>query len=702
MKKNIGKIIEIILLVAGILLTVAIVIAIPLKSYHEYEDYLAKLLEASKPEPKPVLESLSVQLKDGVNYFKNDLANPKASDFVVKANYTLDGVPYSEDVPENKFEITVAPDFYAVGGDVKITYKGKTEVFVVELIPVKIETLSITQNPYTVMYQIGATFDVNGLIISAVYNDGSTKVISAEKYEVDTQTQLTPADSSVIVGYTEGGETKTVAVPIRVVEVLDNGAVTKLILAGDAFVAAGDKLSNAQMEINAVYESGNRLPLDRAEYTVSGGNTVAMLGRAYTVSVSYVENAEISISTGVIVRATVQGESATIVGGKTNQEAEYAVVDGTIVSLGKNTVFAGDFAKSVFNGNEGSVTFKLISESDIVGNFSIRCANSYCCYANGLDASGGYVMQPLQINTVLDMFVNGKQVAIPDTVVLKGSGPSTNMAALYNIYYEVLFENIVLEPGENTIKLQFKHSTTGATNVWGESPSSLNIDCVSFEAVGNEIPDDLVIERISISPNFNVQVNQRFDLIKPTVYTVLADGARVRADQSLFNFTVSGGAEGAVRIEYGKYTITATLKSNPSVSASIEIESIGVKVLNARLEQEGDKVYYVFSGIQYGCTAEDLQFFNESTVYDLITEINGQEIMFKIDVTLLPVGTKIYPHLNVRGVNYFNGANANGDIMGYDLVFTNNQQITLNGQVYKIVRDYSMPTLEISAAPTNE
>ena len=702
MKKKIAKIIELVLLLAGILATVAVVIAIPLKSYKEYAKYFAWIEEMNKPESKPVLESLSIELKDGVKYFQNDLADPKASDFIVKANYTLDGESYSEDVPENKFDITVAPDFYAVGGDVKITYKGKTEVFTVELIPVKIETLSIAQNPYTVTYQIGATFDVNGLIINAVYNDGSTKVIPTEKYEVDTQTQLALANSSVTVGYTEGGETKTVAVPIRVVEVLDNGAVTKLILAGDAFVAAGDKLSNAQMEINAVYESGNRLPLDRAEYTVSGGNTVAMLGRAYTVSVSYIENAEISISTGVIVRATVQGENATIVGGKTKQEAEYAVVDGTIVSLGKNTVFAGDFAKTVFNGNEGSVTFTLISESDIVGNFSIRCANSYCCYANGTDASGGYVMKPLQINTILDMFVNGKAVAIPDTVVLKGSGPSSNMAALYNIYYEVLFENIALEPGENTIKLKFKHSSAGATNVWGESPSTMNIDCVSFEAVGVEIPDNLVIEKIAISPNYQIKVNQRFDLIKPTVYTVLADGTRVRADQSLFEFAVSGGEEGDIRVTYGKYTITATLKSNPSVSTSMEFESIGVKILEASVEQEGDKVYYVFKGTYYGCTAEDLQFFDNSTVYDLITEMTGREIVLKIDVTLLPAGTRIYPHLNVRGVNYYNGENENGDIMGYDLAFTNHQQITFNGQIYEIVRDYSMPSLKITAAPANE
>ena len=66
------------------------------------------------------------------------------------------------------------------------------------------------------------------------------------------------------------------------------------------------------------------------------------------------------------------------------------------------------------------------------------------------------------------------------------------------------------------------------------------------------------------------------------------------------------------------------------------------------------------------------------------------------------MGTKIYPHLNVRGVNYYNGENENGDIMGYDLAFTNHQQITFNGQIYEIVRDYSMPSLKITAAPTNE
>lgn len=696
-KKNIGKIIEIILLVAGILLTVAIVIAIPLKSYHDYEDYLAKLLEASKPEPKSVLESISVELKEGVKYFKNDLADPKPTDFIVTAHYKIDGEAYSEVVEDGKFSVSVPNDFYSVGGEISVTYKKMTVTFRVELVPVTLESLTVVKNPYKVRYQTGTSFDAEGMVLCAVYNDGSTKTIPAEKYVVDTK-ELTPADESVTVSYTEGETTKTVAVPISVSDVLHDGAVVAMLLGSDAIVQSGSKLSDTDMEISVIYESGNRRRLTQEEYTVSGGNTVAQLGRAYNITVTYNEDSAISLATGVIVRTTVQGEDGVIVGGKRNQEAEYAVVDGTIVSQGKNTGFAGDFSKSVFNGSEGSVTFQLTSESEVVGNFTMRCANSYCCYANGVDAAAGYVMKPLQINTIMDLIVNGQEVAIPDSLVLKGSGPHGSFAPLYNIYYDVVFENIALEPGENTIKVKFKYSTNGAANVWGQSPSTLNIDCISFDAVGNEIPDDFVIERIEISSNYQVKVNQRFDLIKPSVYALLEDGTRIRADQSLFDFEVTGGEEGAVRVTYGKYTITAILKSNPSVRASREIESIGVKIFNVSLEQEDDKVYYVFRGTQYGCTAEDLQFFDGTTVYDLITEINGGEIVFKIDVTLLPAGVKIYPHLKVRGVNYFNGENENGDIMGYELVFTNHQQVTLNGQVYELVRDYSMPSLKITAA----
>ncbi len=700
--KIVKRIIEVLLLTAGICAAIAVMVFIPYKSYNEYKDYLAWVAEVSKPEPKPVLESITATLKDGVQYFKNDLAEPKASDFVVTANYTLDGVPYTEEIAENKFSVTTANNFYAVGGDVTVSYKNQTVVVNIELIPVKIESISIEQNPYTVKYQTGSSFNADGMVLKAVYNDGSTKIIPAEKYVVDTQKQLTPADSSVFVSYTEGGETISVAVPIGVVDVLNNGSVVSLVLAGDAIVQSESKLSTTSMDINAIYESGNRLPLDASEYTISGGNTVAKFGKAYTVTVSYNENPAISLSTDVIVRTTIQAEKGTIVGGSSKTETEYAVVDGVIQNLGTSVTFAGDFTKPIKNGKEGSLSFTINSETMVVGNITMRCGNSYCCYANGTNASGGYVMQPLQINTILDLTINGKEVAIPDSVVLKGCGPYKDYAPLYGIYYEFTFEDVELDAGANIVKITFKNSTVGAANLWGESPSTLNIDYVNFDTVGNEIPENYTVEALEFSPNYTMTYNQLFTSVKPTMVGVLSNGTKILLPNNLLNIQVEGATPGESRVSYGKYTITASLKSNPEITATMEYEFFGVRILKAGIEVENDRVYYVFSGVSYGYVAEDFKFVGEENkIYEMIMSIDGTNLSFKIDVTDLAPDTIVYPHLFIQEIPYNNGSNSNGDILGQGLTFKDGLTVTHNGTIYKIERMYSMPNLHVYDEETN-
>ena len=699
MKRNTGKIIETIILIAGILITLAVVVAIPLKSYYEHKAYRDRLIELSKPEPKPILESLSIELKEGVKYFKNDLAEPKAEDFKVVAHYTLEGEPYSEEIEPGKFKISTQNDFYSVGGDINVTYKNKTEVITIELIPVKLESITVSQNPFKVRYQTGTTFDAEGMVITAVYNDGSTKTVPAEKYVVDTTKQLALSDNAVTVSYTEGGETKTAAVSISVSDVLNDGAVVSLVLTGDAIVQSGSKLSETDMEVNAIYESGNRKRLGKEEYSISSGNTVAKLGKAYQISVTYNENPSLSFKTDVIVRSTVQAESAVIVGGTSKTETEYAVVDGVITNLNKNISFAGNFGGTVLNGGEGSITLTVTAETSVVGNITMRCGNSYCCFVNGVDKNDGYRMLPLQINTILDLTVNGKEIQIPDTVVLKGTDTHKDYAPLYGIYYEFTFENIALDPGANTIKIKFKPSTASAMTCWGESPSTLNVDYFNFDTRGADIPDDFVIEQVELSPNYTVAAGIKISKINPPVIATLANGMKVMVPTELFDITVSGGDVGSTATKYGDiFTVTATLKSNPAVTTTKEFGIEGIRILNAGVEQEGDKVYYVFSGVSYGYVAEDLTFFNEANIYDLITEFDGNKITFKIDVTLFTSCT-IYPHLKVKGVNYYNGgANNNGDIRGNGIKFTVGQSVTFNGQVYKIVDAWSMPALEISQA----
>ena len=72
-----GKIIEILVLLAGLLITAAIVVYIPFKSYTEHKDYLAQMeqqmQENAQAAIKPKLESLTVELKEGVVYYADAL-----------------------------------------------------------------------------------------------------------------------------------------------------------------------------------------------------------------------------------------------------------------------------------------------------------------------------------------------------------------------------------------------------------------------------------------------------------------------------------------------------------------------------------------------------------------------------------------------------------------------------------------------------
>jgi len=693
-----GRIIEISVLIASFLVVVGVMIAAPLTSYNDYKEYLAQIEESKKPVPKPVLESISIQLKEGVKYFANDMAKADNDDFIVYANYTIEGGdPYSEELAEDQFTVSTAVDFYSVGGEITVSFKGKTAAVSIELIPVQVEKIELVSTPYVVKYQAGTNFNPDGMVLLATYNDGTTKKLTAG-YEVDVEKALTTADKSMTVSYTEGGTTKTASVPITVTETFDDGNVIAMFIEGDAVVQSGSVLANAVMNVSAVYESGNRKPLSRTDYIIAGENTIAKLGKSYKVTLSYNNNPSIELVTDVVVRNTVQGENCTIVGGTTKTEAEYVVTDGNIVASGKNVTFAGDFAKSVLNGSEGSISFSFTSESETLGNITMRCGNSYCCFVNGTDKNDGYIMRPLQINNILDLYVNGKLVAIPASVVLKGCGPNSGYAPLFGIYYEFTFEDIELNPGVNTVKLMFKKSANGAVNCWGESPSTLNIDYINVDAVGNEIPDDYVIESLEISPNYNLKVGQSYSAVKPDVIATLTNGTRIFAPVNALKYELVGSNPGETVTKYDKYTLTVSLISNPAVSAVKEFELVGIKVLTAGLESVNGKINYVFTGNSYGYVAADLVFFSDEKTYTTATTFDGNSFTMKIDVTNLKAGTIIYPHLKVKGNMYYNGgANKNGDIRGTDLVFTEGQSIMYNGQTYTIRREYEMPVLVIPA-----
>ncbi len=700
-----GKIIEVIVLLLGLVLTAVIVVSIPLKSYNEYKDYLAQIEaqnEANKQQAiKPVLDSITAELKDGITYFANDMAEARPEHFIVTANYTKEGEePWSEPIEEDDFSIKAPADFYSKGGEITVTYKGVSTVVSIALEPVVLEAINITVNPYTIKYQVGSTFDASGMIVTAVYNDGSSKILADDQYTVDEKV-LGLSDTAVAVGFTDGEITKTADVAIGVCEILDNGAVESIVIVDGAIVNAGDVIANASMEVNAVYESGNRKPLTSDEYTVGGTVGAVEFGKMYELTVSYNADTSKTAKTNVVVRQTVQGEDGEIVGGVTKTETEYKVIDGVITALDNTVTFAGNFAATVLKGEDASLTLTINSAAQTVGNITVRCSNSYNVYANGSNADGGYMMQPLQINTILDLTVNGKEVQVPATVILRGCGPYESYAPLYGIYYEFTFEDVQLDAGVNKVKFDFKRSTTGAVNCWGESPSTLNIDYVHFDTLGSEIPDEYTITGIEISEGFVPEYGQRFDEVNIPVIAVLDNGTKIGISKELYDIEISGGKEGDEVFKFGKYTVTATMKDDPSMKASIEVEVAEFEhfvVLTAGVEIVDGRVLYVFTGESVGYEADDIVFFDGTTIYPITIEFGETTFRFYVDVTDTGYGTTYWPHLRLDGVNYENGENKNGDVFGSGIKFTDGQYVTNGGKVYTITTQYSMPTLVVTKA----
>lgn len=687
---------------AGILATV---IAVPVKSYLEHQDYLENIKQneeennGGQVKPRPVLESIKATLKKDIVYYANDIAEARNEHFDVVANYSLEGSEnYQEVVETSKFEVSTAATFYRDGGDITISYRGKTDVVNVSLVPVTLENISLVVTPYTINYAVGSTFDDAGMVLKAVYNDGSSKTLSSADYVVDKTKALTLDDTKVVVSYTEEGLTKTCDVNIKVTQTLNNGEVKNVLIPNTPIVNDGDVLTNAIIEVNGVYENGNRILLDSHQYAINGTSEPLKYGDKYEMEVSY---NNIKVKSDVIVRHHLEAEDGVILGGKKNSEPEYVVSGGTFVQTGANVGFAGDFNKTIMAGNEGSVSLRLNSTTQSRSDITLRCSNSYV-----VKESDGYVMKPLQINTVMDLTINNREVNVPSTVVLKGCGPYSTYAPLFGVYHEFTIPNVDLDPGVNIIKFNFKQSTQGATNTWNEPISTLNIDYVRCDTLGNVVPDEYTIKAIEVSPAFMPSFADKISETKVPVIAILDNGTKIALDESLYNVTVEapeGGNEEYYDI--GQYKISVELKADSSIRHSVTVkitaESMFV-VLEALLVEENGRVYYIFKGNSIGYTKEDLKLFDGALVLEGEYTFTLKTFELKVDVTDLDLSSAasntFYPHMKVNDDNYDNGgANANGDIRDRGLTFKETT-IILNGKKYWMHSQYSMPVLTITNA----
>lgn len=94
-----------------------------------------------------------------------------------------------------------------------------------------LSSIEITHGPTYTTYTVGETFDTTGMVVTAIYSDGDSEVVTDYTYEPSGALQLT--DTKVTVSY--GGKTADVTI-----EVLNNDTSVASVTVDGTSAVKGD------------------------------------------------------------------------------------------------------------------------------------------------------------------------------------------------------------------------------------------------------------------------------------------------------------------------------------------------------------------------------------------------------------------------------------------------------------------------------
>ena len=79
-------------------------------------------------------------------------------------------------------------------------------------------SIAVTTPPDDTSYYTDEEFDPTGMVVTAYYEDGSSRVLSEDEYTILNGTNLTESQTTITVSYTEKNITKTATTPITVIQ----------------------------------------------------------------------------------------------------------------------------------------------------------------------------------------------------------------------------------------------------------------------------------------------------------------------------------------------------------------------------------------------------------------------------------------------------------------------------------------------------
>lgn len=474
-KKKVGltKKISVIALSAVLFATVGTVFITSYTNWKKYyEDMVAqkdKFDKENEPEVT-VMTGIKVTVKEGIGFFKNGKANANKSNFIVEGLYTIGNTinkrDYVEELESSEYDLEVPENFVNEGGKLIFSYlkqepktdengnvikdeEGKEiletiydfkEEMDITLLDVKLDHLEVTHKPYLITYAEGDYFNSEGMSVDAIYNDGS-KIENLNLSLLETKTKKLSVDDEIMTFSYKYGENDDEVIygtlPIKVMSKNEftNGKLESFAVINSSSLEVGEDISSFKPIIYGSYSSGNYLKLDQSKYKITGLNGVAEFGKRYNITITSLENPNVSTRLQLDTIKNISATTATLKGA--------TAYDDYVKDFD-----SGDFIEFTYNSSE-----------DIVANLYLNMSNGYLTYENQK-----FYANQIAFNDFAYVSINGK---IKDSsYTFKSVGPFDYISEAYLDYQRINIGSYALKTGENKIRISFKESNNDNKSVF--------------------------------------------------------------------------------------------------------------------------------------------------------------------------------------------------------------------------------------------
>ena len=228
-----------------------------------------------------------------------------------------------------------------------VTYAGKTATLPIVVKAVELETITVDSTNMKTEYFVGETIDTTGLVVKAVYNNGSETALAFADVDFGTVDMTTAGTKNMVVTYQQ--KTATVEINVVAIELVEIEAISSAM---KTVYNIGETFDTTGLVVNKVFNNGTReqIALSDANLVISPVDTTTAGEKVVTI--------------------TYQGKTTTIE--ITVSEDSFANIEVDSTNM-KTEYYAGDtldttglVVKAVYeSGNKVAVALNLVSFSNV-------------------------------------------------------------------------------------------------------------------------------------------------------------------------------------------------------------------------------------------------------------------------------------------------------------------------------------------------